>query len=1810
MTALIQGAKGGSKSPKPPKIAPDSARSVAYAKLLYFLSEGEIVGPVDGMRSVKLDGTPLLNADGSSNFPGVSWDFRPGTQWQDHIAGFGEVNNEIAVGIELTDDAPWTRAAANPDLSALRLRLSWPALQQQKSNGDVTGYRIEYAIDLSTAGGAFREVLRAAVDDKVSSKYERCHRIDLPETDQGWKIRVRRLTKNQNNSMIADSMRIEAITEVIDAKLRYPNTAVGALSFDASQFQNIPKVSAECEGRIIRVPTNYDPKARTYTGIWDGTFKQAYTNNPAWIWYDLVLHKRYGLGRRIDASMVDRWALYRIARYCDQLVPDGQGGQQPRFTCNLYLQEAHEGWAVLADLASIFHGMSYWDGAQMTLTADMPDDDEGFVFTRGNVIDGHFEYAGSDWAVRRTVALVNWDNPDNEYQTVPEPVTNHDQTARLGIRSVSVGRIGCTVQGEAQRHGQWLLKTEELENRTVTFKTGMEGTLPRPGKLISVADELFSGRPNGGRISSASGVVITLDRVVPAVAGDRLILNLPSGKAEARTVRSTSGKKVTVTTAYSEAPQSEAAFALDYADLAVMRFRVQTVTRAAPHQYEISAVLHVPGKYDYIDHGARIEQTPISVNPLGVQAPPPAVWISAQSAIAQGLAVTTMVIAWTPPPGAIEYDVEWRRDNGSWVRLQGQHGVSVDVVGIYAGHYQARVCARNAMGVASVFTLSAETELKGKVGNPPALAFLRATGQVFGILLEWGFPARGAEDCQRTELQYAPTVDDAGALHLGDFAYPNSRHTLTGLRAGQGFYFRGRLVDRTGNVGPWCEWNHGEASSDADAILDQIAGAISETELGQQLLEKIEQIAVIDTALLEQAADLLELQRELAAQRAAIADAEAVAAQELIREAAERVEQFEQLAGDLARQAAALIEQKAAMAADLARLAGDLQKQSEALLAEKKATQQALSQLGQEIAATSRETQANADALAREMLERLHQGDELGGRIVELSEQADDLARQTRALRTQTGELTTSLLVLQETTAQHALQLTSLETTSGQSVTRISQLEETTEDHALVITHLRATVGEQDAQLTETREVTAHHARQLVELQVSDGRREASILRLDDVTAGQAATLEQLSAKDGELASSITSTQQATAALAERTSTLEASDRDQSSRLVRIEEAGADHALAITHLQATAGEQDAQLTETREVTADHARQLIELQVSDDRREASILRLDDVTASQARTLEQLSAKEGELSSSITTAQQATAALAERTTVLESSDKDQSARLVRVEEAGADQALAITHLQATAGEQDAQLTETREVTADHARQLVELQVSDDHREASIRRLDDVTAGQAASLEQLTAKDGELASSITSTQQATAALGERTTTLEASDAEQSSRLVRVEEVGADHALAITHLQATAGEQDAQLTESREVSAEHARQLVELSVSTEQQGASIRRLDDVTAEQAGTLVELNYKDEQRSTQIRDLQQLDAEAALRSAWMQATDGEQEAQLAEVQRVAADSVTETRLLQVKAGQQQADLLAEQTARVDADGALGRRIDTVQTTAGNASSSVQQTSSALASLSGKLSALWSVKTQVSVGGKRVLAGIGVGVEQTPAGMQSQVLVLADRFAVLNTGATDGRTAAPFAIEGGQVFMREAFIRNASITGAKIADASITSAKIQTANIDTLHLKDGAVTLSAYASSNGFQRYFTAGSFGVASGVDNFSTLQFPTRWGDDVTIEGHFRLNAVAYSSNVGRALWLSPALYLDGYPVTDYSGGTWEAFVSTQHIPITMRARIPGNGATRTLTLRIAWSTNGWKNGAHAQYEVRHCILSAFISRK
>ena len=836
----IRGRKGGGSKSRTPTEQPDDLQSVAKAKILIALGEGEFSGQLTG-KNIYLDGTALENADGSQNFSGVVWEFRPGNQAQSYIQGIPGTENEITVGTEVSSATAWTRTFTNTQLSAVRLRLKWPSLFKQENDGDLVGNSVNYAIDLQTDGGAWQTVLNTSVTGKTTSGYERSHRIDLPQAGTSWTIRLRKLTADANSAKIGDTMTLQSFTEVIDAKLRYPNTALLYIEFDSSQFNgSIPQISCEPRGRVIRVPDTYNPETRTYTGTWTGAFKWAWTDNPAWIFYDLVVSDRFGLGHRLTAANIDKWMLYQVAQYCDQPVPDGKGGSgtEPRYICNVYIQDRNDAYTVLRDFAAIFRGMTYWGGDQIVALADMPRDVD-YSYTRANVIDGRFTYASSTTKTRYTTALVSWSDPANAYTDAMEPVFEQALVARYGFNQLEMTAIGCTRQSEANRKGRWGILTNN-KDRIVSFDVGLDGNIPQPGYIIAVADEMLSGKVTGGRISAVNGRVITLDRVPYAKAGHRLILNLPSGASQARTIQAVNGKAVTVSTAYSETPQAESVWVAESDDLYAQQYRVISISDNNDGTFTVTGAAHDPDKYARIDTGAIIDQRPVSVIPPGNQSPPANIVISSFSVVQQNISVETMRVSWDQAQNAIAYEAQWRRNDGNWVNVPRSSTTSFDVPGIYAGRYLVRVRAINAAEISSGWGYSEEKMLTGKVGNPPKPAGFAASDNVlFGIELTWGFPAN-TDDTLKTEIQYSPTGSADNALLLADVPYPQQRYQQMGLRAGQIFWYRAQLVDRTGNESGYTDWVRGMSSDQASDYLEAIKNEVLSAEDGKALTEQID----------------------------------------------------------------------------------------------------------------------------------------------------------------------------------------------------------------------------------------------------------------------------------------------------------------------------------------------------------------------------------------------------------------------------------------------------------------------------------------------------------------------------------------------------------------------------------------------------------------------------------------------------------------------------------------------------------------------------------------------------------------------------------------------------------------------------------------------------------------------------------------------------------------------------------------------------------------------------------------------------------
>ncbi|EMG7933571.1 phage tail protein [Enterobacter hormaechei] len=878
----ITGAKGGSQKQHTPVEQPDSAQSMARCRMLLALGEGEFAGGLDAT-SIFLDGTPLGNADGTMNFENVSWEFRPGTQTQTPIPGFPAVENETTVGVSLTKATPWTRALSNTQIDVVLVRIGIPGLQQQENDGDIVGTTVKYHIDLAVDGGAFSTVMTRTVTEKLSSLYELTHRINLPKASTGWQIRVVRDTDDSTSQMLQNKTQVQAITEVIDARLRYPHTALLYVSFNAKSFNNIPKVSCKPKGRIIRIPSNYDPIARTYSGTWDGTFKWGWTNNPAWIWFDVLTEPRFGLGRRVTAQMLDKWELYRIAQRCDQKVPDGKGGDgtEPRFMFDVYIQSQADAWQVIKDIAAGFNGMTFWGSNMFNVVSDMPADTSKLqILTRASVV-GKPVYSSGSEKTRFSSALINFSDPDNHYQDRTTAVMFPDLVKQFKFKQTQITAIGCTRESEAQRRGGWAVYSNSLD-RIITLQTGLDGYVYVPGTVFAFADERLSGRVYGGRITgyNAGLKAVTTDRGTSAVAGDTLMIRTQGGTVESRVIQAVNGTQLVVATPFTAAPLPNAVFVIDAGQLRLQYFRVTNLRfDDEENTFTITGAEYNASKYDAVDNNARLDTPPISLIPTGLVNQPTNIAVSSYDAVRQGQRVATLTASWDAPvdkngkPQAdvIAYRVQWKRGDNEWVNVPETGLRNIEVPGIFEGDYLVRVRAINSGGASSLWATSTLTHLKGRAGEVPKPVGLKASEDVvFGINVTWGFPANTG-DTLSTELQYSIAADGSNPMLLASVPYPQKLYQQMGLKAGQEFWYQARLVDRIGNQSGWTDWVRGQASIDVsditDAILEDMKGSDTFKDLIENSVDSNEKIAGMANDI-KQANDELEQQAQEIAKNA------------------------------------------------------------------------------------------------------------------------------------------------------------------------------------------------------------------------------------------------------------------------------------------------------------------------------------------------------------------------------------------------------------------------------------------------------------------------------------------------------------------------------------------------------------------------------------------------------------------------------------------------------------------------------------------------------------------------------------------------------------------------------------------------------------------------------------------------------------------------------------------------------------------------------------------------------------------------------
>jgi len=721
------GSGGGNRNqvvpaPVRPQEAGISGRSIANGTMLGIVSEGEIEGLVNGLQSVYFDQTPVQNSDGSVNFQNFSWNWRSGTQAQSRMPGFGdEVASETSVAAEVKYNFPITRSIVNGNLDIIRIRLG-VVLQEFPPDGGVLGLAVGFNIYLKQGSGAFYLAFQGSLGGRFASmtEFEYAFPVNnLGGTVTSFSVRVERITPQD-----ADSTRYQRLltwrsfTEVTEAKLKYPNSALFGFRFDAAQFQDIPQISLKLAGRKIRIPSNATPtqtRGLIFNGTWDGTFytPSVAVADPAWILYDLITNTRYGLGKYLNESGIDRWALYEISQYCNQYVPNGTGGLEHRFQCHVLLEGKEEAYKVIQQFLSIFRGFSYWMNGAIAFAADKPGDPVA-QFTQSDVDDGMFSYSRTGLKTRHTIALVNYANPDDFYRRSVETVEDSDGISKYGVREIEMSAFACTSRGQARRAGFAALLTNKLEQETVTFRCRAYGAYCNPGDIIRIMDSKRADIRYGGLIAASTTTSITLDSPVIIVAEQTYAVTviLADGTVAERGVTNSPGQTTTLTlsSGLSSAPPPESNWILASTTVQPQLFRVLNrvpVSGSLEMFHEITAVEYNPSKYSQIENGWNLVPLPARRNPPAVTSVPRDIVLSYREIGITGLFQLTVIWNFPLLNGArdtytIGYTVELRRgEEGSWGNTRSESTRSSEFQNLAEGKYYVRVSAVDINGRSS-----------------------------------------------------------------------------------------------------------------------------------------------------------------------------------------------------------------------------------------------------------------------------------------------------------------------------------------------------------------------------------------------------------------------------------------------------------------------------------------------------------------------------------------------------------------------------------------------------------------------------------------------------------------------------------------------------------------------------------------------------------------------------------------------------------------------------------------------------------------------------------------------------------------------------------------------------------------------------------------------------------------------------------------------------------------------------------------------------------------------------------------------------
>ncbi|MDL2284410.1 phage tail protein [Oxalobacter sp. OttesenSCG-928-P03] len=799
------GKKGkGSGGSRAMKEAPDSLESRAMFYLLDLLGEGEIGGLVDGASSIFLDNTPLVTKTGESNFSHMAWEQRTGVQNQVPIPGYTEVEAPFNVATQVKVESPKVITINNANADKVRLVASVPSLlKQDTKTGDVSGTSVSFRFEISQDGGPYKSLGDLTISGKTRSKFQRSYVYDLPKPATTWNIRMVRTSADASSAAVNNDLYFDCYSEIICSKLSYPNTALVGITIDSRQFSRVPNRSYLVNGLYIQVPKNYTPprkvngtwEAGSYSGIWDGTFKLAVSSNPAWILYDLLINKRYGLGNNVSPEQVDTATLYQVGKYCDELVPDGFGGFEPRFTVNTVIQTRAEAYRVIADISSAFRGMAYWAGGLIGFTQDSPRS-PSMLYTPANVVDGIFNYAGTARRDRHSVALITWNDPADNYKQKIEYVEDAELIDKYGVRQTDMVAFGCTSRGQAHRAGLYLLHTERYESDVITFKVGMDSAMVLPGEIIKIHDTTRAGKRMGGRLVNCTHTSAELDSLVRVSdEGAVVSIQMPDGGFVDRRVNQGVGERSVLTWAepLEALPVKNAIWMLSEARLSPLLARVVSIRQTDQTEYEISALEHNPSKYDAIEKGLRLEAPPTStITPDEAIRPSNFVAQEYTYEITPGRIGSKILLSWTGE--SITYEVRWRiasPELGNWVVVN-TAVPSYEIENVRKAVYEIELRALALTGTPSS-PLSLSYAVVGKISAPGEVLNFVVKKRPSDLLLTWDEVKD--IDIAGYEVREGRSWDDSRVVQS---AFMGTACTDDQEEAGTYSYFI-RSIDATGN---------------------------------------------------------------------------------------------------------------------------------------------------------------------------------------------------------------------------------------------------------------------------------------------------------------------------------------------------------------------------------------------------------------------------------------------------------------------------------------------------------------------------------------------------------------------------------------------------------------------------------------------------------------------------------------------------------------------------------------------------------------------------------------------------------------------------------------------------------------------------------------------------------------------------------------------------------------------------------------------------------------------------------------------------